>query len=221
MVILACVLRLGGFLGLNCDPATYTGGRELRPPRAGIKVGSLYYVREEQTNDLSKPANLEPLCTTNLLKWGVVPSNQDTVSTISLTKKLKSSAELSVLDLQMAKAGISGSWDDYYSYDLKNAKHTGITLVEMDKVYKNRAFQDDCDGWRTNIENNGWAAYQIQSIYEGDVQIGISDEISVDADLMVKLRNFEPKVKAAIRRVIGATYDGKGVVAVFVPLPRK
>lgn len=65
-----CVFGIGDCSSLGMAG---TGERELRPPTSGIRVGSLYYVREKPTEDISKPANLIKLCTTRLDRYGIVP----------------------------------------------------------------------------------------------------------------------------------------------------
>lgn len=208
------------WLGFNCTSPILTGERELRPPRAGVEVGSLYYVRERPTNDLSRPANLERLCTVNLGRYGVTPKAGQQIADIDLLSKLEFEGTLSGIQTELVSLGLSGSVSNYFEYKLSNVTRTDIDYVDAEKIFRQRATQDDCLQWRGNIERNNWGIYQIQSISIGDIKFARKNEFSSGVDASAKLRVVEPKLKASIKNTTGVQFGGKGLVVTFAPIPR-
>src|SRR6478735_8151527 len=82
LVVVGCVPK--------SPPAVELGGRELRPARAGINVGSLYFARETATNDLSRPADLLRLCEVRIENYPVQPVNARQVD-IDLSSQVEAS----------------------------------------------------------------------------------------------------------------------------------
>lgn len=200
--------------------ASDIGGRELRPPKSGIQIGSLYYVREEQSQSLDEPANLVKLCMFDLSNAGVSLGAPQNVADIDLLGKLDASGELDAIKLDLVSAGVSGGLTDNFSYKLTNAKELSLSLVEADRIFESQAFRKSCSGWRKSINNKGFAAYQIQSIIFGDLAFGYSREIAGNAEAKASLRVWEPKLEAAIKRLYGGSYEGKGLVVSFQPINR-
>lgn len=197
------------------------GERELRPPRAGIQVGSLYYVREAPTVDLSQPANLERLCNVSLSKYGISPQEGEAVADIDLLTKYEASGGLDGVKTNFFSLGFSGSLSDYFEYKLTNVRRTDISYDEAQRIFNDRAFRRDCTSWRANIAGQKWAIYQIQSISVGDIVFTRKPlNFNLDANASAKLASIEPKLKASIRREAQAGFNGKGVVATFGPILR-
>ena len=216
---MVCATLLGG-----CDTISVpssTGERELRPPRAGIQIGSLYYVREKPTADLSGPANLERLCSVNLATYGVTPSEGQTVADIDLLRKYEASGGLDGIKNDFFSLGLSGSFSDYFEYKLTNVKRVDISYDEAQRIFNNRAFRNDCTSWRGNINGNEWGIYQIQSVSVGDVVFSRKPmNFSTDANASAKIAAFEPKLKLSLKREAQMSFNGKGVVVPFGPILR-
>lgn len=196
------------------------GGRELRPPRAGIMVGSLYFVREKPTDDLSTPANLERLCDVNLEAYGVEVKGPLPVADIDLMSRLEADGSLSGVTAVVANVGLEGGLSQYFEYRLTNVTQTDISLDAAQKIYENRAFRSDCSLWRENISKENWAKYQITAIKEGDITFARKSTTVASADVSAKLDVVEPALKAELHRETGATFTGRGLVAVFNPVSR-
>ena len=196
------------------------GERELRPPRGGIEVGSLYYVRERPTNNVNQPANLERLCTINIARYGIVPKPPQPVSDIDLLSKLEVEGALSGLQTEIASAGLTGSLNSYFEYKLTNVTRTDIDYVDAEKIFKERATRDDCLNWRGNIERYNWAIYQVQSISVGDISFSRKREFGLSGNATAKLGVVEPKLKASIKNTTGAQFGGRGLVVTFTPIRR-
>lgn len=211
------------FLGFgNCilPGGVPTGERELRPPATGIRVGSLYYVREKPTEDISKPANLIRLCTANLTTYGVTPEI-NRVADIDLLDKLDVSAALDGIKYEFAQLGLSGSLSNYYSYTLTNVTRTDISKTEADRIFDQRGERDDCAHWRDSMTGLNWGVYQVLAISAGDIRFARNREINLGADVQAKLVKFEPKLKGALKTVTGTTFNGKGLVVSFQPILRQ
>ncbi|MBB4219229.1 hypothetical protein FHT79_006460 [Rhizobium sp. BK212] len=200
-------------------PIQQIGGRELRPPRAGIEVGSLYYVRETPTNDLRRPANLERLCDVNLARYNVSSSSAK-VSDIDLLGKLDADGSLNVAKQALINVGLSAQLSRYYEYKLVNVVQTDISFEDAQRIFKDRAFRGDCTSWRGNIAGQNWGQYQITAIKTGDIQFSRKSDSGLNADLSAKLKTIEPGIKASIKNETKADFSGKGVVAVFTPILR-
>ncbi|MBY5326529.1 hypothetical protein [Rhizobium leguminosarum] len=195
------------------------GGRELRPPRAGIEVGSLYYVRETPTNSLRRPANLERLCDVHLARYNVMPSSAK-VSDIDLLGKLDADGSLNVVKQALVNVGLSGQVSRYYEYKLVNVTQTDISYQDAQRIFENRAFREDCTAWRENIAGQNWGQYQITAIKTGDIEFARKSGSGLNADLSAKLAKVEPGIKASIKIETKADFSGKGVVVVFSPILR-
>lgn len=215
------VLVLWGLGLAGCNPSVLgaLGERELRPPRTGVQVGSLYYVRERPTSDLSRPANLERLCSINLDRYAVSPQAVQ-VSDINLLRKLDLEGSLDGIKNEFFSLGLSGNLNNHYEYKLTNVKRVDISYVEAERIFQNRATRQDCLNWRGNIASNGWGIYQIQSISIGDIQFSRKSDFGMSAEASAKIKTFEPRLKAAIKRSTGVDFSGKGMVASFGPIIR-
>lgn len=208
-------------LTAGCNQTSLTGERELRPARAGIEVGSLYYVRENPTSDISKPANLERLCSIKLENYGISAQGGQAVADIDLLTKYESSGSLDGIKNDFFSLGLSGSLSDYFEYKLTNVKRTDISYQEAERIFQNRAFRRDCTSWRGNIAGNNWGIYQIQSISTGDVSFKRKPlNFNLDANASAKIGAFEPKLKVTLKREASEGYNGKAVVATFGPILR-
>ncbi|HVZ50597.1 MAG TPA: hypothetical protein VG986_01425 [Pseudolabrys sp.] len=192
----------------------------MRPPRAGVQVGSLYFVRERPTAEITKPANLESLCDVNLAVYGVKASPGESVADIDLQNNLDASGALSGIQTTLVKVGLSGSFSDYFTYKLTNAKRSYISYNDAEKIFNARAFRKDCASWRGNIAGQNWGIYQILSVTTGDIDFQRKNTGSLDADASVRLKAVEPAIKASIKNDAHMNYSGKGVVLTFGPIVR-
>ncbi len=196
------------------------GERELRPPRQGITVGSLYYVRESPTSELSAPANLEQLCTVNLAAYGVTSPQQHPVADVDLLSKYDASGSLEGVKTSFLSLGLSGGLNDYFEYKLVNAKRSEIDYNQAEQIYNARAFRRDCRTWRGNIGGHAWGIYQIRSITTGDLTFSRKWGGNVTGEAAVKLRALEPKLKAELKRTAQMGFSGKAMVVSFGPITR-
>jgi hypothetical protein len=196
------------------------GERELRPPRTGIEVGSLYYVRETPTEDISTPANLIPLCTVNLARYGVTPRSGQRVADIDLLGSIEVNGSLSGIQTQLVNAGLSGSISNYYEYKITNVTITEIEYVDAEKNVSERGMRNDCLRWQGNVGKENWGIYQIQSISSGDITFSRKSEWTLAGEVSGKLLKIEPQLKASIKRTTGLGFGGKGLVITFVPILR-
>ena len=220
MIVLASAFFCFFGFGSCTTPTLFpTEERELRPPQGGIRVGSLYYVREAPTQDISKPAHLIPLCTANLTRYHVKPQS-DRVADIDLFDTVEASAALDGIRAQFAQLGLSGSLGDYYSYSLTNVVETDITKVEADRIFDQRGERNDCAGWRNSMRGLDWGVYQVLGISAGDIHFARSNTAGLGADVEAKIVHFEPKLKAAIKHASGLAFSGKGLVVSFQPILR-
>jgi hypothetical protein len=215
------VAVLCGWFGTACAPGYLPNGeRELRPPRAGIQVGSLYYVREKPTDNVSSPANLQPLCSVNLATYGITLASPQPVADVDLLSNLALSGSLSGVQTRMATLGLNGSVSSYFEYKITNVMRTDIQYLDAEKIFSARATRDDCLNWRGNVGKNNWAIYQIQAISSGDINFGRKTDWALEADVSAKLLQIEPQVKASIKRSSSVQMNGKGLVVSFVPILR-
>jgi hypothetical protein len=216
------ILLTAAVLLAGCDSITSraTGERELRPPRAGVQVGSLYFVRETPTVNISKPANLESLCDVNLSAYGVKASDGEPVADIDLQDNLDASGALSGIQNILVNVGLSGSFSDYFTFKVTDAKRVYISYNDAQKIYETRAFRKDCASWRGNIAGQNWGIYQILSVTTGTIDFQRKNTGNLDANASIQLRSVEPAIKAAIKRDAHMNYSGKGVIVSFGPIPR-
>lgn len=196
-------------------------GRELRPAKTNIDVGSLYYVREEPTSELSTAADLQDLCIFELSPDQQADLSTKSLPDIDVLRDLEANGELSGIKTKAVSAGVSGDLQDYFSYKLTNVREVSISLVEAGNVFDSQAFRTKCNGWRSNIEDTGWAAYQVLSIIVGDMVFERSSNAEVDAELSAKLGKIEPKLKQALKRSFSRTLTGDNLVVSFNPKSRR
>lgn len=215
-----CLAALVG-CGETVPIADETGGRELKPPREGIRVGSLYYVRENPTNDLTRPANLESLCFFDLPLSDVTLEADQRVADIDLLKKLEASGELGGIETKFASAGLSGGIDRYYSYKLTNARKSSVTLQDASRLFNEQGDGPKCSGWRENVGQFDWAAYQIQSVISGDIIFARKSTSNASGDLSAALEVLEPELVAELSKENSAGVTGTGLVVSFVPISRQ
>ncbi len=187
------------------------GGRELRPARAGINVGSLYFAREVATDDSSKPVNLEELCEVTLANYGVTPADAVQVD-IDLSSQLDGTAALSGIKNIFVDLGLSGNISDYYEYKLTNVVNRSISYQDAQNIFKGRAFKGKCPDWRANISRQKWARYQVLAIKTGDIIFQRKSDIGASADIKAKIAVAEPQLKAALSRKYNMAMSGRGVV---------
>jgi hypothetical protein len=202
------------------EPGSPAGGRELRPARAGINVGSLYFARERATDDISKPVNLERLCEVSLDKYSVTPVDA-VQADMDLTSQVEGSAAASGIKNIFVNLGLSGNLGDYYEYKLTNVVDRSISYQEAQDVFKARAFKGKCPDWRAEISRNKWARYQILSIKTGDIVFQRKSDIGGSVDLKAKIAVAEPQLKAALSRKYNLAVSGRGVVIAVNPIIRE
>jgi hypothetical protein len=197
-----------------------TGGRELRPARAGINVGSLYFAREKATEDRSRPVNLERLCEVSLERYAVLPVDARQ-SDVDLSFKLEASGAVSGIKNIFVNLGLSGSFSDHFEYKLTNVVDRSISYQEAQTLFDDRAFKRDCSHWRKNISRENWARYQILSIKTGDIVLRQKTETGVSADIKAKIAVAEPQLKVALSRSYNLAVSDQGMVVAVNPIIRE
>lgn len=197
------------------------GGRELRPARAGIKVGSLYFARERATDDQSRPFNLEPLCEINLDRYGIVPQTDMAVADIDLSGRLEATGALTGIRNYFAEIGLSGSFSDYFEYKITNVRAQSITLDEAERVFESRAFRRDCKRWTGNITRWNWARYQVLSFKTGDIVFQRKSDAGLSAEVKAKIAVAEPRLKASLKREHALVLSGTNLVFAVSPFIRE
>lgn len=227
IMIKPSICAVVGILAAGCGPALQapdlsgpSGGRELRPARAGINVGSLYFAREAATDETSKPVNLEELCEVRLDTYGVTPVDVKQVD-VDLSSQLDGTGTLSGIKNILVDLGLTGNLNDYYEYKLTNVVSRSITYQEAQNVFKARAFKGKCPDWRANISKNNWARYQILSIKTGDIVFQRKSDIGVGAEIKAKIAVAEPQLKAALSNKYNLAMSGRGVVIAVNPIIRE
>ena len=215
-----------GFLAAGCVPASSinpggeSGGRELRPARAGINVGSLYFARETATNDLSKPVNLERLCETTLERHAILPVEVKQVD-VDLAYKIDATGAVSGIRNIFVNLGLTGNFNDHFEYKLTNVVDRSISYQEAEKLFNDRAFRRDCSSWRSNISRENWARYQVLSIKTGDIVLQRKSGIGGSADIKARIAVAEPQIKAALSRQYDLAVSGRGMVVAVNPIIRE
>lgn len=215
-----------GLLAAGCatspqpDLAGGTGGRELRPARAGINVGSLYFARERATEDRSRPVNLERLCEVNLARYAVLPVDARQ-SDVDLSFKLEASGAVSGIKNIFVNLGLSGNFSDHFEYKLTNVVDRSISYQEAQTLFDDRAFKRDCSHWRKNISRENWARYQILSIKTGDIVLRQKTETGVSAEIKAKIAVAEPHLKVALSRSYNLAVSGQAMVIAVNPIIRE
>jgi hypothetical protein len=215
-----------GLLAAGCatsPPGTVSpeiGGRELRPARAGINVGSLYFAREKATEDRSRPVNLERLCEVNLATYAVLPVDARQ-SDLDLSFKLEASGAVSGIKNIFVNLGLGGNFSDHFEYKLTNVVDRSITYQEAERLFSDRAFKRDCSHWRRNISRENWARYQILSIKTGDIVLRQKTDSGASADIKAKIAVAEPQLKAALSRSYNLAVSGQGMVIAVNPIIRE
>lgn len=203
------------------DPSPSFGGRELRPAKAGINVGSLYFARERATNDQNEPVNLERLCEINLARYDIQPMEDVRVADIDLTAQLEAAGALSGIKNYFVEIGLSGSFSDYFEYKATNVRERSITLSEAEKIFTSRAFDEDCKYWRSNVSRENWARYQVLSLKTGDIVFQQRNNASLGADVSGKIATVEPALKASLKRDFKLILSGSGLVFAVSPIVRE
>ncbi|NSY38082.1 hypothetical protein [Leisingera sp. ANG59] len=216
LLSIAAALALAG-----CDQQDkLTGERELVPPREGIHVGSLYFAREKQTDALSTPVNLESLCFFDLEESGLTLEPNRRVADIDLLKKIEAKGKLDGLKVKFAEAGLSGNISKYYSYKLTNAYRSSISLVDAGELFESQSNGPRCRNWRKNVDQFGWAAYQIKSVTSGDIVLARKTGGAAGAEISAKLELLEPELSASLSKETSSSITGKSLVVSFSPIPR-
>lgn len=215
-----------GLLAAGCatsppiDLSQPTGGRELRPARAGINVGSLYFAREKATEDRSRPVNLERLCDAKLERYAVLPVDARQ-SDLDLSYKLEASGAVSGIKNIFVNIGLSGNFSDHFEYKLTNVVDRSISYQEAQTIFESRGLRKDCRDWRRNISRENWARYQILSIKTGDIVLRQKTDSGVSADIKAKIAVAEPQLKAALSRSYNLAVSGQGMVIAVNPIIRE
>lgn len=199
---------------------TVLSGRELKPAKSDIRLGSLYYVKEAPVRDAEQPADLQDLCIFPLDDDRSLSVTKKRIGDLNLLRDLKADGKLSGIEFRLAKLGLQGDVGRYYSYTLKNAREISLPLVDAQNLFDSKAFLDKCSGWRANIAAQGWAAYQILSYIEGDLVLERESGGRANAEASLKLAEIEPELRAELEREIGSKYEGKALVMSFNPILR-
>ncbi|HEV7260891.1 MAG TPA: hypothetical protein VGN82_24130 [Bosea sp. (in: a-proteobacteria)] len=203
---------------INTSP--YSGGRELRPVRAGINVGSLYFARETATNDPSRPVNLERLCEIRLDRLGIQPV-EVMQGDVDLSQNIEAAGALSGIRNIFVNVGLNANFSDHFEYKLINVVDRSISYQEAQTLFNDRAFRTDCSYWRTNISRENWARYQILSIKTGDIVLQRKAGSGGSADIEARIAVAEPKLRVALSRQYRLIVNGRGMVVAVNPIIRE
>ena len=217
-----CAFGAVGLILAGCGgggPSGELGGRELRPPRAGIKVGSLYYVKEAPNAESDSPANLIRLCDFNLADFQISPETQP-VADIDLLKKFEISGGLEGVKTKAVELGLSGNISRYYTYKLTNVSQSDISYAEAGSVFDKSAFGPNCSKWRNNIAQENWGMYQVQNVKVGDIVFERKNSAGLSASVKAKLQVIEPELKSTLQNNYEAKLSGKQLVVSFEPIDR-
>lgn len=215
-----------GLLAAGCaspqpiNTSEISGGRELRPVRAGINVGSLYFARERATDDRSKPVNLERLCEVRLDRLAISPV-EAAQADVDLSQNIEASGALSGIRNIFVNVGLSANFNDHFEYKLTNVVDRSISYQEAQNLFDDRAFRQDCRSWRDNISRQRWARYQILSIKTGDIVLQRKSGSGGSADIEARIATAEPKLKAALSRQYNLAVSGRGMVVAVNPIIRE
>lgn len=215
-----------GVLAAGCaspqpiNTSDISGGRELRPVRAGITVGSLYFARERATDDRSRPVNLERLCEVRLDRLAILPVDVAQAD-IDLSQNIAASGALSGIQNIFVNVGLSANFSDHFEYKLTNVVDRSITYQEAQNLFDDRAFRQDCRSWRDNISRQQWARYQVLSIKTGDIVLQRKSGSGGSVDIAAKIAVAEPKLKAALSRQYNLAVNGRGMVVAVNPIIRE
>jgi hypothetical protein len=202
------------------DVSPDTGGRELRPVRAGINVGSLYFARERATDDRSKPVNLERLCEVRLDRLAISPV-EAAQADVDLSQNIEAAGALSGIRNIFINVGLNANFNDHFEYKLTNVVDRSISYQEAQNLFKDRAFQQDCSNWRDNISRQKWARYQILSIKTGDIVLQRKSGSGGSADIDARIAVAEPKLRVALSRQYKLIVNGRGMVVAVNPIIRE
>jgi len=226
-----CAFLLISVMLSGCNPTSVTlggelGVRELRPPKQGINVGALYYVRENSdlnTPEIERdPAKLEKLCEFDISRAGIaLDTVGDEVSDVDILQKYLAQGQLSASSQLAASLGVSGKLDRYFSFVLTNAREVSISSVDADNIFSSQAFLEKCRGWRANIENNNWSAYQITAITIGDLVFSRNAVRNLDATLEANLRQVEASIQLELSTTLRTKFSGSGLVVGFNSIVRQ
>jgi hypothetical protein len=215
-----------GLLAAGCvpqpsiDPGLWTGGRELRPARAGINVGSLYFARETATNDASRPVNLERLCEIRLERHAVLPV-EVAQADIDLSYKIDATGAVSGIKNIFVNVGLNANFNDHFDYKLTNVVDRSISYQEAQTLFNDRAFRKDCRDWSQRISRENWARYQVLSIKTGDIVLQRKSDSGGSADIKARIAVAEPQLKAALSRQYNLAVNGRGMVIAVNPIIRE
>jgi hypothetical protein len=215
-----------GLLAAGCvpspspDTSKETGGRELRPARAGISVGSLYFAREAATNDASRPVNLERLCEVRLERLAILPV-EVAQADVDLSHKIDATGNVSGIKNIFVNVGLNANFNDHFEYKLTNVVDRSISYQEAQTLFDDRAFRKDCSHWRKNISRENWARYQVLSIKTGDLVLQRKSNSGGSADIEAKIAVAEPKLQAALARQYNLGMSGRGMVVAISPIIRE
>jgi hypothetical protein len=193
--------------------------RFVRPPQSDVLVGSLYYAREAPTTSLTAPISIEPLCFIDYSEFGIKADTR-AVADIDLLKATNVSGALSGIQAKLVSVGLSGDVSRYFSLKAVNVRKISLWGTDAEGLMDKLASSGKCQNWRRNIEKYGWAAYQIESIYVGDIVYSRKAGVEGSVDVSAKLDQIEPALRSSLRANSEAGLNGKALVFGIVPLPR-
>jgi hypothetical protein len=203
----------------NIDTGEVLEARFVRPPQSDVFVGSLYYAREEPTTSLTKPISIEQLCYIDYSAYAI-KADTKTVADIDLLRTANVSASLSGIQTKLVALGLSGDLSRYFELKAVNVKKVSLWNDDIESLMDKLAASGKCQNWRKNIKKYGWAAYQIESIYVGDIVYSRKVNREAAADISAKLDIVEPSLKSTLKAESNTGLAGKALVFGVVPLPR-
>ncbi len=194
-------------------------GTALKPPVSDLAVGTLFYTKDTKP-DLNGLVSFLPLCTPDLANRGFPPpKTQTSLKDIDLLANLGASGELSGLEIQFTKLGLTGGINRYFEYKLTNVEVLSYDAVTAKQIFDSMDKWDRCKGWRETVP--GKPIFQIPLAYRGDLTFSRKNDASLGADVSAKIASLEPKLKLALKNATQYGVSGKALFVVVEATQRQ
>lgn len=215
------VVAIGLGFGLSgCAGGVPFGARAVSPPETGIQAAYLYTSYERPGSNYQGPLSISLLCdvSASLLK-NISYQDESAVADIDLLSTFSVSGGVSGIKLSVVSAELQGSLSDYYELKLTRVVKRYVSQEEANAVFNRLVSRPSC-GNTYVAQRRGFAVYQVRAIYVGDVHFGVKRDAGFSADLAIKLKALEPKIKAQLKRGYNLSFDGKQMVGAVETIPR-
>jgi len=209
-----------GFGLAGCAGGVPFGARAVSPPETGIRAAYLYTSYDRAGSNGQGPVSIALLCDmpASLLK-GISYQDESTVADIDLLSTFSVSGGVSGLKLSVVSAELQGSLSDYYELKLTRVVKRYVSQEQANAVFSQLVSRRGCAAAYMS-ERSARAVYQIRAVYLGDVHFGVKRDAGFSADLAIKLKALEPKIKAQLKRAYNLSFDGKQMVGAVETIPR-